>query len=94
MRMIIYCYFVFFPRFKQREDRRQRYIAEAGGGKGREDFGLPGEDQFKKGFFQLILYRRGSDVVLGGEAIFYVTAGGTVRHSAVPGIVGYGVPCT
>ena len=31
-----------FLRFKQREDRRQRYIAEASGGKGREDFGLPG----------------------------------------------------
>jgi len=31
-----------YLRFKQREDRRQRYIAEAGGGKGREDFGLPG----------------------------------------------------
>jgi hypothetical protein len=39
-----------FHRFKQREDRRQRYIAEAGGGKGREDFGLPGGDQFKKDF--------------------------------------------
>jgi hypothetical protein len=44
---------IIYFRFKQREDRRQRYIAEAGGGKGREDFGLPGGDQlknFKKGF--------------------------------------------
>jgi hypothetical protein len=42
--------FFCFYRFKQREDRRQRYIAEAGGGKGREDFGLPGVDQLKKDF--------------------------------------------